>query len=351
MHNIETNNNNRRDNNLDIYRGCSMIYITCILHNFYGVQNIDTVFTSLLLITMPIVFYIAGASFSLATPKSYPTYLWRRTKRIVFPYYILVALTTIFYFIYQCLIGGESLSQFVGTFIDNGYYNIFSGELYSFNHLWFIPTYLIIAIILPLLGYIKSRLNAPVIYLICIVNSILLIFFPNDIICYGTFALAGLFYNRKQPANRYIIAAIFVIAIIWSACNGYGFNMQANKFPPNIMFFAYCGAIMALFLPLIAGLCRLLYRSQFLKHYIDMYARLGLTVYLYHFINVRIIGLALKHLCQGYDLPPVAHLAILITTSIVLFFANVYLSSIMRSVEKRIIDFFTTVFNRIKCVK
>lgn len=334
-----------RDNNLDIYRGCSMIYITCILHNFYGVQKIDTVFTSLLLITMPIVFYIAGASFSLATPKSYPQYLWRRTKRIVFPYYILVALTTLFFFITQCLIEGESIGTFFKTFIDNGYYNIFSGKLYEFNHLWFIPTYLIIALILPLLNYIKPRLNDVAIYIICAINAVLLIFFPNDIICYGTFALAGLFYNQKQPANRYILAIIFAIAMIWCACNGYGFNMQANKFPPNIMFFAYSGVILALFLPLIARLCRFIYRNKFLKHYIDMYARLGLSVYLYHFINVRIIGSALKHMCQGYDLPPIAHLVILISTTVVLFFANAYLSMAMKKVETCIINLFARLFH------
>lgn len=333
-----------RDNNLDIYRGCSMIYITCILHNFYGVQTIDTVFTSLLLITMPIVFYIAGASFSLATPKSYPQYLWRRTKRIVFPYYILVNLTTLFFFITQCLIGGESIGAFFQTFVGNGYYNIFSGKLYEFNHLWFIPTYLIIALILPLLSYIKPHLSAVGIYIICVINAVLLIFYPNDIICYGTFALAGLFYSQKQPANRYIIAAIFAIAMIWCVCNGYGFNMQANKFPPNIMFFSYSGVILALFLPLIARFCRFLYRSKFLKHYIDMYARLGLTVYLYHFINVRIIGSTLKHMCQGHDLPPIAHLVILICTTIVLFFANAYLSMAMKRIETCIINLFTRLF-------
>lgn len=336
-----------RNNNLDIYRGCSMIYITCILHNFYGVQNIDTVFTSLLLITMPIVFYIAGASFSLATPKSYPQYLWRRTKRIVFPYYILVALTTTAYFIYQCIIERGSIRQFFLTFGENGYYNIFSGELYEFNHLWFIPTYLIIALILPMLGYIKPRLNAPIIYLICIINAIILIYFPNDIVCYGTFALAGLYYNQKRPANPYILAIIFACAMIWCACNGYGFNMQDNKFPPNIMFFAYSGLILSLFLPLVARMCRWLYRNKFLKHYIDMYAQLGLTVYLYHSINVLIIGRSLEYLCRGHDLPPIAHLSILIATSITLFFANIYLSKGMKQVETFIINLFTSIFNRI----
>ena len=335
-----------RDNNLDIYRGCSMIYITCILHNFYGVQHFDAVFTSLLLITMPIVFYIAGASFSLASPKSYPQYLWRRTKRIVFPYYILVALTTLAYFIYLCLIKGHSPMQFGQAFIANGYYNIFSGKLFEFNHLWFIPTYLVIAMLLPLLGRAKPHLNAWAIYLICIINAILLHFYPNDILCYGTFALAGLYYNQQQPANRYIIATIFATAMIGCACNGYSFNMQDNKFPPNTMFFAYSGVILALFLPLIARLCRYIYRIRFFKHYIDMYARLGLSVYLYHSINILIIGRSLEYLCRGHNLPAIANLAILIVTSVVLFFANVYLSEAMKKVETAIIQFFTQLCNK-----
>lgn len=336
-----------RDNNLDIYRGCSMIYITCILHNFYGVQHFDSVFTSLLLITMPIVFYISGASYSLTTPKSYPQYLWRRTKRIVFPYYILVALTTIVYLIYRCVIQDDSVGHFFSSSWENGYFNIFAGKLYEFSHVWFIPTYLIIALILPLLGYIKPHLNAPAIYLICIVNSILLIFFPNDVVCYGTFALAGLYYNKPQPANRYIIAAIFACAMVWCVCNGYDFNMQHNKFPPNIMFFAYSGLILSLFMPLIARLCRWLYRNKFLKDYIDMYAQLGLTVYLYHSANVLIICRSLEYLCKGLDLPTIVHLSILISTSIVLFFANIYLSKGMKHVERYIIDSLSHIINRI----
>lgn len=75
-----------------------MIYITCIIHNIYGVQVIDTIPTSLLLIEMPIIFLISGASYTLASAKSYGQYVWGRIKRIVFPYYIFVVIGTAFYF-------------------------------------------------------------------------------------------------------------------------------------------------------------------------------------------------------------------------------------------------------------
>ena len=78
-----------------------------------------------------------------------------------------------------------------------------------------------------------------------------------------------------------------------------------------------------------------------------MYAQLGLTVYLYHSANVLIICRSLEYLCKGYDLPTIVHLSILITTSIVLFFANIYLSKYMKQVEKAIINFFSNIINRI----
>lgn len=337
-----------RDNNLDIYRGCSMIYITCILHNLYGVQHVESVWASLLLITMPIVFYIAGASYSMASSKPYPVYLWRRTKRIVFPYYIMVTLTTIFYFMYRCVIGGDDMRGFLQQFVEQGYYNIFSGNLYDCNHLWFIPTYLTIALLLPLFHFIKKHLTPIVIYTLCIAGCIILAVYPNDIVCYGTFAFAGLYYKKEFPVNRYILAAIYAAAMIVCACSGYAFDMQANKFPPNTMFYAYSGLVLSLFMPLIAHLCRYIYKWSFMKYYIDLYARLGLTVYLYHYINVLIIGHLLANACQGFDLSAAMHIVILCATSVVLFFANAYLSIVMKKIESVIIDFGSGICSAVK---
>lgn len=329
--------NHNRDNDLDIYRGCSMIYITCFLHNFYGVQTIDTIATSMLLITMPIVFFISGASYSLASSKSYLLYLWRRVKRIVFPYYIFVAIITAAYFVYRCLIMGNNSLDFFKHFVSNDYYNIFSGKLYNFNHLWFIPPYLVVALLLPALHYIKQHINSWGIYILAILSIVILTIYPNEIWCYAAFAFVGLYYKQKFPANRYVIACLMACAMLWCIMNGYSLNMQANKFPPNVMFFSYCGVVVSLLLPWIGRLCRIVYRWRFLRYYIDQYARIGLTVYLYHGINVHLLQHLLKTLVGNNDLPPIAHLAILVATSIALFFGNIYLSMVMKRVESFII--------------
>ena len=328
---------NRRDNDLDIYRGCSMIYITCFLHNFYGVQKIDTIPTSMLLITMPIVFFISGASYSLASSKSYMLYLWRRIKRIVFPYYIYVTIITATYYLYFCVIKGHNSMAFCREFIDNGYYNIFSGKLFDFNHLWFIPPYLVIALLLPALYYIKQHIPRYGIYAIAILSLVILTIYPNEIWCYAAFAFVGLYYKQTFPANRYVLAVIMACAMLWCVWQGYSLNMQDNKFPPNIMFFSYCGVVVALLLPWIGRLCHLVYRWRFLQYYIDQYARLGLTVYLYHGINVLLLQRLLIELVGDRDLTPPAHLAILVATSVVLFFGNIYLSMVMKRVENFII--------------
>ncbi len=326
-----------RDNELDIYRGCSMIYITCFLHNFYGVQCIDTVATSMLLITMPIVFFISGASYSLASGKSYLQYVWRRVKRIVFPYYIFVVLTTALYFIYNCVIKSNDSGEFLRDFIDKGYYNIFSGKLYDFNHLWFIPPYLAVALLLPLLSKIKSHLSRWGVYALALLSIVVLAIYPNEIWCYAAFAFVGLYYKQHFPANRYVLAVMMACAMTWCVWQGYSLNMQANKFPPNIMFFSYCGVVMSLLLPLMGRLCRWIYRSRFFGYYIDQYARIGLTVYLYHGINVLLLQKLLIIIVDDRDLPPMGHLSILIATSIVLFFGNIYLSMGMKRVENFIL--------------
>lgn len=328
----------QRDKALDIYRGCSMIYITCILHNIYGVQIVDSVATSLLLITMPIVFIIAGASFSLASPKSYPRYLWSRTKRIVFPYYILVLLVTLFHFITDCIIGEESVGEFMHNFMDKQYYNIFSGELYEFNPVWFIPVYLIIAIILPLLGHVKQRITPTGIYTSLIAITILLALKPDNVLCYGTFAFAGLYYKDKLPVNRYIVALIFTCGIGYCLWQNYDLNMQHNKFPPNILFFSYTGLVIALFIKQIAWLCRWIYQIPFMRYFIDIYARLGFTVYLYHSINVLILRQVLYNVAIHYSIPPIGVLAIMVLTSFILLIGNAYLSILMKKVEAFLLE-------------
>ena len=96
------NRGKNRDVDLDIYRGCIMIYITCFIHNIYGVTNAYSVVSSYFLIEMPLIFYLAGAAHSLARPRPYLPYLWGRVKRIVFPYYILVGFVTLYHFIVAC---------------------------------------------------------------------------------------------------------------------------------------------------------------------------------------------------------------------------------------------------------
>ena len=85
-----------------------------------------------------------------------------------------------------------------------------------------------------------------------------------------------------------------------------------------------------------------------MKYYIDLYARLGLTVYLYHCINVLIIGHLLANACQGFDLSAAMHIVILCATSVVLFFANAYLSIVMKKIESVIIDFGSGICSAVK---
>lgn len=75
-----------RDRNLDIYRGGIRIYITCFSHLVWWegakVGVFDRGWVSAALFSMAIIFYIAGASFSLTSEKPYWVYIRTRVKKL-----------------------------------------------------------------------------------------------------------------------------------------------------------------------------------------------------------------------------------------------------------------------------
>lgn len=328
---------NNRDVNLDIYRGCIMIYITCFIHNIYGVTNAYSVVTSYFLIEMPLIFFVSGAAHSLARPRPYLPYLWGRVKRIVFPYYILVCFVTLYHLIVDCGVGGEAPADFLYGFLHNGYYNIFTGRLYEFNALWFVPVYLVVAALLPVMDVVKKHLRPAYAYLLLGCAIVAIAIFPNAVLCYTIFTFAGLYYRKQSPVNRWVVVVVSLLVIAYCiGSHSYAMDMQVNKFPPNLYFLAYTGLVLVILAKPLAWICRWLYRSALLRPLIDLYTRSGFTIYLYHGFNIIWLQKLFHYIAVTTELTAIGYAALFALASLALLLSNAILGIIMQYVEARI---------------
>lgn len=193
--------------------------ITCFIHLMYWEGASVGIFTSkwvsVVLIEMPVIFYIAGASYALSSKKRYPQYVWSRIKRVPFwPFYMPATLF---------LLCGHTCPELV-----------------------------------------------------------------KMVIAYMLFTVWGMYYGKKIKwqniacvtlSGLYLIYALFVEKL--------PFNMQVNKFPPNLLFVAYCFLVMG-----AGGWCMrkaavVLYDSfAMVRKHIDIYAREGYAIYLIHPFSV-----------------------------------------------------------------
>ena len=191
-----------RDRNLDIYRGAIMIYITCFCHLIWweGVKVgiFEGSWITGIFFAMATVFYIVGASFSLSLEKPFRTYLKGRIKRVAIPYwkYALVCFPAVVYHYWK---SGEIIP--LNDFISYVFFTP-TVEYRLFDHIWFIPPYLIISLCLPFLCRMIRRCNIPFI-LFSVVLVLLLLFkayYPEllqTVIVYLFFTIWGLYYKKK----------------------------------------------------------------------------------------------------------------------------------------------------------
>ena len=136
-----------------------MIYITCFCHLIWweGVKVgiFEGSWITGIFFAMATVFYIVGASFSLSLEKPFRTYLKGRIKRVAIPYwkYALVCFPAVVYHYWK---SGEIIP--LNDFISYVFFTP-TVEYRLFDHIWFIPPYLIISLCLPFLCRMIRRCN------------------------------------------------------------------------------------------------------------------------------------------------------------------------------------------------
>ena len=295
------NNVGVRDNQLDIYRGISMLYVVCFIHVIFWYNIGKEPFLSIALIEMPAIFFISGASLSIRNNKKtlLETFL-NRFKRVILPYYIyafvsllILALLTLF---------GRDVISYIGSNVDLnfGYEFFFDITSYSMNdiiyvlfcrsipqspfssHLWFILPYMIISCSFVFQSYITKKTNRWYYAVFCIILCVVTQLITNmsiirEIVFYNVFFMSGyLFYKRIGKKEIAILGLIFLLLIVAYVVFVESFTpMQRHKFPPDLLFLCY-GLFFLCFISLILGNFKLPKLWIF-----QLWNSRGYTIYLY----------------------------------------------------------------------
>lgn len=255
---------------LDVARGALMAYVIIVIHGVFWLNLLPQPWSTVLLFEMPPIFVITGAAYFYAeqgkalTLGGYAMYIARRFLRILAPYwaYALVAAGVVL----ALNIKHDPLGA-LQSWLNPGTRGAGYTTLMLSWHLWFVPPFLAVTALLPFLTRIpvpKLPLAAWALVGACVVYAAQLLdpthYDWQTIAFYALWAVFG--FALVAAPGRFgrgsftlmlalSLAAIAVIAVFWP---GASLNMQANKFPPNVMFFAFSCAWMSVLLLLAMSL-------------------------------------------------------------------------------------------------
>ncbi|MDO5526227.1 MAG: hypothetical protein Q4F85_09125 [Prevotella sp.] len=292
-----------RDIQLDCYRSLTMMYIVCVIHTsfwFYLDFHFDK---TLLLIEMPVIFFIAGASQSFKKVGSFRQTIINRSKRVLLPYYIFLGI--LFLWFYACTLLGIS---FEGETIDITQLNATdiikllatggSEKIPYLGYTWFISCYMIVSCSLPLQRAIMKRISEKVYAALCffvftaccILNTHSPENILENVLCYNVFYISGYVFYKQLKKKQIILAAILPIIIsTYLFANGRMFI----KFPPDLFFLFYnIGAICIL--SIILSYVKIPY-----SYIIRLWNVRGYNIFLYQSISLFIVYKMTEHL-KGY---------------------------------------------------
>jgi hypothetical protein len=252
---------------------------------------------------MPLVFFVAGASNALGRKKTLPVFYATRIQRILIPYWIFALVSMFIAFL-------TGFDKFTFNFVLQWIIPLDKQEsnlLYLTSALWFIPIYLIVMMLFPLMKWYFEKFEHPtekrtplVIFalIILILSSIPaqekgIIYYVRTIAFYSFWTYIGLFYNQLSEKKRWQekkgAMVLMVICMVITGLLAFRFrhyaNMQWNKFPPNHVYLLYTvGALSAIYLfsEYIMRFVRYVVKNGVINWIFEQYKHNGYTIYLFH---------------------------------------------------------------------
>ena len=301
-----------RDTQLDIYRALIMIYTLCVIHTMHWLADGREPYLSLLLIEMPLIFFISGASFSLSHSRRglWGTFV-NRFKRVVAPYYIYAVVLLVLAAAGTIVLKMARLSELLPVDLTSyGLKDVASillaQDIPQFPfiwHLWFIPTYLILSCTFPLQVKLIEKVGkwpyaVACLVLFLLVQAVTRQALINQVLGYNIFMVGGyLFYKKVNVPTTMLVGALALAAVLVGV---YVFGvdfipMQVHKFPPDWFFVAYNIFTLCL-VALVLGRVKLKSRPIW-----NLWSVRGYNIYLYHSVVFTLVELSRQQM--GFYIP------------------------------------------------
>lgn len=290
-----------RDKNLDIYRGWIMIYIIGVIHVMYWAKMVNGELKSYFLFEMAVIFFITGASHTLSKPKPLIHYYIKRIERFLIPFWFFT-FVCIFFIMLLMSYGVHTNQSRSPKYIILNWINPFGTHPtnlpYITWHLWFIPIYLIIMFLIPLIYKLYTKLPSKFNWFPLIIFGIGVLlgehYLPSNSYSYYTkltvfytfWTYLGFYYPKfkNKPLKFYqsiFISVLSFAIVLYLIKNGYyRSDMQFNKFPPNMLFLFFTISwffILVSFRKIFVKVGNL----KFISNLVSSYASYGYTYYLY----------------------------------------------------------------------
>ncbi len=331
-----------------------MIYIVCVIHTMYLLRDGEEPFLSILLFEMPVMFFISGAAFCLASKgrkRSLGEILISRIKRVVVPFYIyagiMMIIGTIYSFSRMCCSELPDIMNVRTYEIKDLFAILFFQDIPDYPyvyHLWFIVPYLIISCTFYFQEKIIQHFNRYAYLSICVILFITFSIITDNlliryVLAYNVFVVMGyLFYNKVSNYVKFI--TLFVSAIFMGGFLSCGDNtfipMQLHKFPPDMVFCFY--GILAI--SLLSIILRIVKIPRFA--YLEIWNKRGYTIYLYQNL-VFSIEIIIHKILLSYNTPLL--MLFLIDASMV-FILSTLLSYLFYPLEQSLMNKVSLLPNR-----
>lgn len=295
----------QRNKQVDVGRGILILYIVAVIHGMYWLHIVDGPVKSVLLFEMPCIFILSGYSFALSLRNGlkitnfseYSRFCLQRSVRILIPYwlYAIVCLPAVFLLQPAHFSNtAESIKTIVSWLNPLDYGRRHSVGVLN-SHLWFVGPFLGVTFLIPLLEKLTAKIRIPVwAWLLASAAAVALgtgLASKNllrSLLAYSIWAMLGYAAGiDKRPLSAWRKQAgwVLLIALACLAVTGFAdpalLDMQANKFPPNALFFVFGLAWVALLLIvcsyLSAPAIERLYEAKWLRPFI----RKGYSIYLW----------------------------------------------------------------------
>lgn len=246
---------------LDVVRGLLMAYVIIVIHGIYWLRLAPLPHASALLFEMPLIFMVSGAAYyygqiawtnSIAGgARNYLNYLISRGVRILAPYFAYALVCALIVIYLRSHDAGDALRHWLDPYRIGGAHN----WLFLNWHLWFITPFLGVTILLPLLARLPIFGRIPL-WAWAIIGSLIMLAIdlapleplrlPQMIVFYSLWALFGFGLARaptRFSVRNYAVVLVLALSALAAALivldEQTTPDMQANKFPPNAIFFLF----------------------------------------------------------------------------------------------------------------